>query len=455
MWRRWFYLFGVIGVLALLLVGCDLSRPADAVGDIDAFVPPAEVAAQVSPPAVEFQTDNTVIRLQPATQQLKVGEMGNVQIVIDNVANLMGVEIELQFAPNIIQIQDTDPNKEGIQIQPGDFLSPDFVKSNIADNTTGKISYILVQVPPTSPVSGSGVLATITFQAVSQGSSDLTLSIVKLADSEARPISATIQSGQVTVDGDPSQPTPTFTATFTPIPGQPTLTPTLTITPTIETPTPIPPTATPTLSPTLTPLPTPTSTSIPPQTVVPPDAAVGFCYRVQEGDTLYSLAQKFGLDAQCISLVNELYPPGYIFTHQALFIPEQYGYGPKVYIVDTNDTTLTSIAEQCRLPVSFLASVNDLAESAILQPGHVVEIPLPPFPPPSRFSYPPPGAPSAFPPPGPIPPARPGRCDYIVQPGDTLYSIGRRYGLSVDALARTNGLSNPNYIYVGQCLVFP
>lgn len=453
--KRWCYLFSVIGVLALLLVGCDLPRSAGAAGDIDAFVPPAEIAAQASPPAVAAQPDNTVVRLQPATQQLKVGEMGNVQILIENVTNLMGLEIELQFGPNIIQIQDTDPNKEGIQIQSGDFLSPDFVKSNVADNTTGIISYVLVQVPPTPPVSGSGVLATITFQAVAQGSSNLTLSIVKLADSEARPISATIQSGQVTVNGDTSQPTPTFTATLTPIPGQPTLTPTLTITPTIETPTPIPPTATPTMSPTPTPSTTPTSTSIPPIVDIPTGATVGFCYRVEEGDTLYSLAQKFGVNAHHISLVNDLHPPGYIFTHQALFIPKQYGYGPKVYVVEANDTTLASIAEQCHLPVSLLASINDLAENAILQPGHVVEIPLPPFPPPSRFPHPPPNVPSVYPPPGPVSPAPPGRCDYIVQPGDTLYSIGRRYGLSVDALAQANGLYDPNYIYVGQCLVLP
>jgi LysM repeat protein len=455
MWRRWCCLFSVISVLALLLVGCDLPRPADAAGDIDAFVPPAEVAAQVSPPAVAAQTDNTVVRLQPATQQLKVGEMGNVQILIENVTNLMGIEIELQFAPNIIQIQDTDPDKEGIQIQPGDFLTSDFVKSNMVDNTTGNISYVIVQIPPTLPVSGNGVLATITFQAVAQGSSNLTLSKVKLADSEGRPISATIQSGQVTVDGGMEQPTATFTATATSVPGQPTPTSTFTPVPGVETPT---PTFTP-VQPTATPTPTPTSppstiTPIPPQTTVPPGATVGFCYRVQEGDTLYSLAQKFGVNAHHISLVNDLRPFDYVFTHQALFIPEQYGYGLKIYIVQSGDT-LNSIAEQCHLPVSFLAFVNDLAENAVLQPGHVLEIPLPPFSPPSRFPHPPPGAPSVFPPPGPVPPAPPGRCDYIVRPGDTLYSIGRRYGFSVDALARANGLYDPNYIYVGQCLVLP
>ncbi len=43
---------------------------------------------------------------------------------------------------------------------------------------------------------------------------------------------------------------------------------------------------------------------------------------------------------------------------------------------------------------------------------------------------------------------------YVVQPGDTLYSLARRYGTTVQAIARANGLHSPN-IYVGQRLRIP
>ena len=48
-------------------------------------------------------------------------------------------------------------------------------------------------------------------------------------------------------------------------------------------------------------------------------------------------------------------------------------------------------------------------------------------------------------------------CDgtHIVQPGDTLYSIARRYGLDVWTLANANGIVNPHHIYVGQRLTIP
>jgi LysM repeat protein len=44
---------------------------------------------------------------------------------------------------------------------------------------------------------------------------------------------------------------------------------------------------------------------------------------------------------------------------------------------------------------------------------------------------------------------------YIVQPGDTLSAIARRYGTTVSAIANANGLYNPNHIYVGQKLYIP
>jgi peptidoglycan/xylan/chitin deacetylase (PgdA/CDA1 family) len=44
---------------------------------------------------------------------------------------------------------------------------------------------------------------------------------------------------------------------------------------------------------------------------------------------------------------------------------------------------------------------------------------------------------------------------YVVQPGDTLYSIALRIGVSVESITRANGLTDPGYIFVGQILVIP
>lgn len=44
---------------------------------------------------------------------------------------------------------------------------------------------------------------------------------------------------------------------------------------------------------------------------------------------------------------------------------------------------------------------------------------------------------------------------YVVQPGDTLFSIARRYGTTVDAIVHANGLGDPRRVYVGQRLIIP
>lgn len=42
-----------------------------------------------------------------------------------------------------------------------------------------------------------------------------------------------------------------------------------------------------------------------------------------------------------------------------------------------------------------------------------------------------------------------------VQPGDTLYRIGKAYGVSPEKLAKVNRISNPSRIYVGQKIFIP
>jgi peptidoglycan-N-acetylglucosamine deacetylase len=44
---------------------------------------------------------------------------------------------------------------------------------------------------------------------------------------------------------------------------------------------------------------------------------------------------------------------------------------------------------------------------------------------------------------------------HVVAPGETLFRIATRYGVSVSALASANGIWNPNRIYAGQVLVIP
>jgi LysM repeat protein len=45
--------------------------------------------------------------------------------------------------------------------------------------------------------------------------------------------------------------------------------------------------------------------------------------------------------------------------------------------------------------------------------------------------------------------------NYVVRPGDTLYSISRRFGVPTDVIIRQNRLQPPYILYAGQTLYIP
>lgn len=65
----------------------------------------------------------------------------------------------------------------------------------------------------------------------------------------------------------------------------------------------------------------------------------------------------------------------------------------------------------------------------------------------------PPGMPPPTTPPE-MPPSK--RTEYVVQPGDTMFSIARRFGVSLDVLIRANPqVTNPDMIIAGEIIIIP
>ncbi|MQL53235.1 L,D-transpeptidase family protein [Desulfofundulus thermobenzoicus] len=44
---------------------------------------------------------------------------------------------------------------------------------------------------------------------------------------------------------------------------------------------------------------------------------------------------------------------------------------------------------------------------------------------------------------------------YVVQPGDTLWQLARRFGVPLSTLVELNGLADPDELYPGQVIVLP
>ncbi|MCO6453460.1 MAG: LysM peptidoglycan-binding domain-containing protein [Caldilineales bacterium] len=158
----------------------------------------------------------------------------------------------------------------------------------------------------------------------------------------------------------------------------------------------------------------------------------GQWYIVKSGDTLYSIANRYGTTVSNIMRANGL-TSATIYVGQRLWIPTGGGVPPQQggvwYIVKPGDT-LYSIAKTHGTTVTAIMRANNIKTPNKIYVGQRLWIPGAPPPPVVCNQW------------------------YTVQPGDTLYSIAKRYNTTVEALMLMNHLRS-TYIYVGQLLCVP
>ncbi len=119
---------------------------------------------------------------------------------------------------------------------------------------------------------------------------------------------------------------------------------------------------------------------------------------------------------------------------------------PTRYTVRSGDTLL-SIASKFGTTVDVLESFNGLVDTDLLQVGQVLQIP-------SANATPGPtltAQPTATFIPGPTP----GTVLHVVQTGDTLLGIALKYGVPMTIIQKANDIEDPESIKAGQQLVIP
>jgi murein DD-endopeptidase MepM/ murein hydrolase activator NlpD len=110
----------------------------------------------------------------------------------------------------------------------------------------------------------------------------------------------------------------------------------------------------------------------------------------------------------------------------------------QVYVVQAGDTLL-AIAARFGVTVEAILAANGLDDANYIVVGQELVIPAP-----VEENAAPPAA-----------TARPDAQVYVVQAGDTLGQIATHFGVTVEELMQINGLTNPDYLAVGQELLIP
>jgi len=210
------------------------------------------------------------------------------------------------------------------------------------------------------------------------------------------------------------------------------------------TPTPATPTPTPQPSPSpATPTPTPTASPSPtPQVAQTPQTPA--THVVAAGETLSSISATYNVPVHLIALANDLSDADVIAAGTTLYIPDANGRLPDsapnlgVHEVQAGES-LSSIASSFGVSTQNLMYANDISDPDYIQVGEVLIIP--------RGDVAPPA-----PPPAPTPAAQ---TTYTVEAHDTLYSIAKRFGVSIESIMAANGLTDRTYIWTGEVLIIP
>jgi LysM repeat protein len=293
-------------------------------------------------------------QLRVVSQQVEVGGVVGAQVRLENVNNLYGIEMYLSFDASLVQVQDDDPSRGGVQIGAGDLPQPDFTVRNEADNASGRLEYAVVQLAPRPAASGSGVVATIHLRGLRVGTSPIRFTDVKLASPEGDEIVVTLQEGEIVVVGEPVPTTPSdtpapTTPSDTPAPTTPSDTPSPTMT---MAPTSAGPTAQPTAAPTSTPAPAPAVAQ-------PTTSQCAALYVVRTKDTAFSIARRFGVSLADLAAANNLASASKIKIGQLLILPGVPGPSSATHVVQRGDT-LYSIARRYGTSVETIAALNQL-----------------------------------------------------------------------------------------------
>ncbi|MGQ9572436.1 MAG: LysM peptidoglycan-binding domain-containing protein [Dehalococcoidia bacterium] len=136
-------------------------------------------------------------------------------------------------------------------------------------------------------------------------------------------------------------------------------------------------------------------------------------------------------------------PPPVVYVEEGM---GPVGPGNGTYTVQANDT-LYDIAQRFGVTVEELMEANDITDPASLSIGQKLVIPgQEPGRVPQGTATPEPGVATATP---------SAEGVYIVQEGDYPSSIAERFGISVEALMEANGITDPTSLRVGQELIIP
>lgn len=148
-------------------------------------------------------------------------------------------------------------------------------------------------------------------------------------------------------------------------------------------------------------------------------------YKVKDGDSLWKISNEYNTTVDILKSINNL-KNNTLTINQQLFIPKSKEMGVEkdnIYVINKGDT-LWEIANKYNTTVEELKKINNLTTNN-LKVGDILKLPT-----------------------------MNEEINYIVQKGDNLYNIANKYDVSINDIKTLNNL-NSNTLTIGQILKIP
>lgn len=170
-------------------------------------------------------------------------------------------------------------------------------------------------------------------------------------------------------------------------------------------------------------------------------------YIIRSGDSLFEIARRFNSTVEALKAANSIADAGRIIAGQALLIPTTARAPNDIYVVQAGDT-LFSISQRFNTSIGILQGLNGLGDSSGIVVGQRI-----------------------------LAPAMDGLADkgdiesgqataaprvdeakydtHIVRRGDTLFDLSRLYKTTVSQLRRLNGIEGGADLIIGRSIIVP
>lgn len=156
-----------------------------------------EVAAVscATPPTVDIGPPVMTLRPVPSAPSVPPGAIVRVDVWVENVAGLYGVDATLRFDPTLLRPRTAQTSLGPFLYVPGHALA----SRNTVDATAGIAQVTVTRLAPTPPISGSGILFSLDFDALKEGTATLTVTNALAAAQGGTAIPVETASGALTI----------------------------------------------------------------------------------------------------------------------------------------------------------------------------------------------------------------------------------------------------------------